>query len=509
MIQFINEQIRTAWEENETVPSAAADDYEWVRRVYLDMHGHIPTSEDLLAFAHDKDAGKRSKLIDKLLSESDYVRNLSTVWANTLIGRNPPIRTSKEGLEKFLRESFTRNRPWNDIVFDMMTAEGHFEEKGEVNFLLAQLTGNASNPEYAVEATAKSAKIFLCMQVQCTQCHNHPFNDWKQDQFWSFNSFLRQIERVDHTKYNAKTGRQDPDYSELVHRDFKGPVHFDTRAGLVQTVYPRYFDREVEDGTDRRKELANLMTKEDINKQLARAMVNRTWAHFFGYGFTRPIDDMGPHNAVSHPDLMERLTAEFVKSGYDVKQLVRWICNSESYNLTSRIGKKNEKDNPANGEVPMFSHMYVKTMDVEQLYESLLIATNAHKSGQGSYEEAQKQRSEWLKEFLKAFGASEGEEPTMFSGTIPQALMMMNGTLTQRAISNEAGGYLRSVLEDPKLKTDQARVNALYLSALGRTPNGNEVALIGKLARASSSPFAAYQDLYWALLNSNEFIVNH
>ena len=373
LIQFINEQLRTSWEENETEPSVAADDYEWCRRVYLDMQGHIPTTEDLLAFVHDKDPGKRSKLVDKLLSEADYVRNMSTNWANTLIGRNPPMRTSKESLEKYLRESFSRNRPWNEIVFDMMTAEGHYEEKGEVNFLLAQLVGNnANNPEYAVEATAKSAKIFLCMQVQCTQCHNHPFNDWKQDQFWSFNSFLRQIQRVDHRKYDAKTGRQVDDYSELVYRDFNGPVHFDTRGGLIQTVFPKYFDREVEDRTDRRKELANLMAKEDVNKQLARALVNRTWAHFFGYGFTKPVDDMGPHNPVSHPDLLERLTDEVVKSGYDVKQLVRWICNCEAYNLTSKGIKKNEKDSPANGEVPMFSHMYVKTMDVEQLYESLL-----------------------------------------------------------------------------------------------------------------------------------------
>jgi hypothetical protein len=511
LIEFINGQIREGWEDNEVKPSDYADDAEWIRRVYLDVVGHIPPADRVEKFLTDKDAAKRSKLVDELLADPDYVRNMTEVWTNVLIGRNTPDRTSRAGMRKFLRESFARNRPWNDIVYDMVTAEGHFEENGAVNFLLAQLQGNPRSEEYHVEATARLTRIFLGMQVQCTQCHNHPFNEWKQNQFYEFNSFLRQTVRVDHDKYDPRTGQNVDDYSELVKQDFSGPVYFELRNGLVQVAVPNYFGTEVDASgdTDRRRELGRLMCHEDPGQQLARAYVNRMWGHFMGYGFTRPVDDMGPHNQPSHPELLDRLTDEFVKSGYDTKQLARWICNTEAYNLTSRFNKGNEIDNPAAGEVPLFSRMYVKTMQAEQLYDSLLIATNAHRSGAGNFEAAEQQRERWLRDFLVIFGGNEEDEPTLFSGSIPQALLMMNGPLVQKAISGEPGSYLNSVLSDTRYKSDAARMRALFISALGRAPTPVEVANLPKMMRNSGSPLAAYQDLYWALLNSNEFIVNH
>ena len=392
-----------------------------------------------------------------------------------------------------------------------MTAEGHFEENGAVNFILGQLQGNPRSEEYHVEATARLTRIFLGMQVQCTQCHNHPFNEWKQDQFWSFNSFLRQTRRVDHDKYDPKTGQNEDDYSELAYVDFGGPVYYELRNGLVQVAVPNYLGVEVSDSseTDRRKELGRLMCYDDPDHNLARAYVNRMWGHFFGYGFTRPVDDMGPHNPASHPDLLERLTEEFVKSGYDMKKLNQWICNTEAYNLTSRFNSKNEIDNPSAGEVPLFSHMYVKTMQAEQLFDSLLIATNAQNSGAANYERAEQQREGWLRDFLRIFGGNEDDEPTLFSGSIPQALLMMNGELVQKAISAEKGSYLNAVLSDGSLKSDSARIRSLFVSALGRNPTPYELSNLPRMMRNSPSPLAAYQDLYWALLNSNEFIVNH
>jgi hypothetical protein len=529
LIADINSLIRTGWTDNEVEPSPIADDAEWLRRVNLDLVGQIPDSTTVAAFLSNKDPLKRSKVIDQLLEDPRYVRNFTTVWANTLIGRNAPDKTSRPGLEKFLRESFARNRPWNEVVFDLLTAEGNFNDNGAVNFLLGQLQGNPNNEEYAVEATAKATKIFLGMQVQCTQCHDHPFNDWKQNQFWEFNSFLRQVQRRDVEKYDSKSGRMVDDYSELVHRNFQGPVYFETRQGLMKVAYPKYFEKEIESGAavNRREQLADLMTKADSGHQLARAFVNRTWGHFFGYGFTKPIDDMGPHNPASHPEVLDRLAEEFVKSGYDQKQLMRWICNTEAYNLASSFNPKmkpvepvapgeakpepvgvNQIDNPSAGETPLFSHMYVKALTVEQLYDSLIIATNADKAGQSSYEEAQKQRQDWLREFLRIFGGNDNDEPTLFTGTIPQALMLMNGALTKEATSVDKGGYLAGVLTDPKHKTDNARIQALYISALGRMPSRSEIGKVEKLAQGRD-PVTVYQDLYWALLNSNEFVLNH
>jgi len=512
LIEFIDTQISQGWEDNEVSPSAVAEDTEWLRRVYLDIVGHIPTAAEMRAFMDDEDEAKRSKKIDELLDHPDYVRNLTEVWTNLLIGRNTPDRTSRAGMRKFLRESFARNRPWNDIVFDMVTAEGHYEENGAVNFILAQLQGNVNNEDYHVEATARLTRLFMGMQVQCTQCHNHPFNKWKQNQFWEFNSFLRQTRRVDHDKYDAASGQNVDDYSELAYRPFDGPVYYEMRNGLVQVAYPTYLEGlEVDPGdqTDRREELGRLMCHEDPTHTVARAYVNRTWSRFMGYGFTRPIDDMGPHNPESHPELLDRLTDEFVKSGYDMKQLARWICNTEAYNLTSQFNPKNEFDNPAAGEVPLFSHMYVKTMQAEQLYDSLIIATNAHQSGTGNFAKAEQQRERWLRDFLQIFGGNEEDEPTIFSGSIPQALLMMNGPLVQKAISAEKGSYLYSVLNDSKNRSDAHYVQSLYLSSLGRMPTRSEMTAINKGMRGTPNKLGAYQDLYWALLNSNEFILNH
>ncbi|HWL10541.1 MAG TPA: DUF1549 and DUF1553 domain-containing protein [Planctomicrobium sp.] len=509
VVQFIDQQIQQGWEDNEVVPSPVASDGEWIRRVYLDVVGHIPPAKKVQDFIDDKSPEKRSKLIDELLNDPNYVRNFTEVWTNVLIGRNTPDKTSRVGMRKFLRESFARNRPWNEMVYDLLTAEGHFEENGAVNFVLAQLAGNINSEEYHVEATANTARIFLGMQVQCTQCHNHPFNEWKQNQFWEFNAFFRQARRQDHEKYDPQSGRMVDDYSELVYRDFTGPVYFENRGGLIQVAYPTYLGNEVDrDAADRREELAKLICHTDPQSQLARAMVNRVWGHFMGYGFTRPIDDMGPHNPESHPEVVDRLTEEFIAHKYDLKKLMRWICNTQAYNLTSQFNPKNDIDNPAAGEVPLFSHMYVKTMQAEQLYDSLMIATSADGAG-GQLSGSEQERERWMRDFLRIFGGNDDEEPTLFSGSIPQALLMMNGALVQKAISSDSGSYVRTVLADPRYRNDTARINALFLAALGRPAEKTELAQLQRVMRADRDPVRAYQDLYWALLNSNEFIVNH
>ncbi|MCA9058839.1 MAG: DUF1549 domain-containing protein, partial [Planctomycetaceae bacterium] len=183
--EYINQQIRQGWEDNEIEPSEVATDEEWVRRVYLDVVGRIPTLEEVKEFLEDESPRKRSALIDRLLENEDYVRNWTTIWTNLCIGRGEPRRVSRSGMEKFFRSAFARERPWNEIVVDLVTAEGHFEENGAVNYILAQMQMR----DEGVQLTAKTARLFLGLQVQCTQCHNHPFNKWQQDQFWEFNSF--------------------------------------------------------------------------------------------------------------------------------------------------------------------------------------------------------------------------------------------------------------------------------------------------------------------------------
>lgn len=504
LVQFINTAIRAGWKDNNVAPSPVADDAEWLRRVHLDLTGRIPDLETTEEFQADKAPDKRARMIDDLLEDPAYVRNLTTIWTNLLIGRatRGRDRLNRPGLEKFLRMSFAKDRPWNEIVYDLVAAEGRYDENGAVNFLLAHLNDGA------VPATAITARLFLGTQVQCTQCHNHPFNDWKQDQFWEFNSFFKQTASQEHRKYDERTGRMVIDYVELTSKDFEGPVFYEQRNAVMKVAFPKYNGTEVEPGvsTNRRKELARLMTAN--NPQLALAMVNRVWGHFCGYGFTKPVDDMGPHNAPSHPALLERLSAEFIASHYNLKQLTRWICNSEAYNLTSRFNAQNSRDNPPAGMTPLFSRMYLKSLSAEQAYDSLIVATNAHKTGKSNWEQAEKQRQQWLQQFVVTFGTDENDEVTTFEGTIPQALMLMNGELIEQAISNASGSLLHTILTE-KSGGDAAKVRKLYLATLGRVPTKKEFSTAQKVLGKAASGIEAYQDLFWALLNSNEFIFNH
>jgi hypothetical protein len=506
--EFIDQQIRQGWQDNEIEPSAAATDEEWVRRIYLDLLGRIPTMAEARTFLADESPRKRSVLTEELLEHEDYVRNFTTVWSNNCIGRGAPQRVSRTGMEKFFREAFARNRPWNEIVVDIVTASGHYEENGAVNYTLAQM----QNADEGVQLTAMTARLFLGLQVQCTQCHNHPFNKWQQDQFWEYNSFFRQVGKIDHRKLDPNTGRMVDDYSEVVWQEFSGPVYYEKRSGVMQVAYPRFEGLEVDPGVgvDRRVEFGKLITQsvDGAPPQIAQAMVNRTWSHFFGYGFTRPVDDMGPHNPASHPDLLDRLSREFVASNYDVKELIRWIVSSEAYALTSQFNDKNKIDDPGAGEVPLFSHMYLKSMQAEQMYDSLIVASNAHKSGQGGWGAQEEQRRRWMQQFVVAFENDENDESTTFNGTIPQALMMMNSELMEKACSVERGSFLFESMSSPG--NEAQKIQELYLAALSRNPTKSEIGKVQKMLKSyGNQKLMGYQDLFWALLNSNEFVFIH
>lgn len=531
-VKFINEQIRKGWQENGLSPSPQATDQEWCRRVYLDVLGRIPDTTELAEFVASREPNKKDKLVSKLLYDEkyteEYARNWTTLWTVVLIGRSGGSErnslTSREGMQKYLRDSLARNKPYNNMVYELVTATGANSPgaenfNGAVNFLAMKV-----NDENATLATSATAKIFLGLQVQCTQCHNHPFNEWKQDKFWEFNSFFRQ------TRAEAKylQGTRDVQSSELINRDFpgegteqKGEIFYELRNGLLKVAFPVFVDGTsippsgyLQD-VNRREELGKLILKSEY---LDKSVANRYWAHFLGYGFTKPIDDMGPHNPPSHPELLDFLGKEVRKNSYNLKELIRWITLSEAYALSSKIVAGNKKDDPLLGETPRFSHFYLRQMRAEELYHSLLIATNAA-SARGSYEEQERAKQQWLSQFVLAFGNDEGEEATTFNGTIPQALMMFNGDLIQKAISVEKGSYLWDLASNTKMKPQQ-KIDQLFVAALARKPSRDELRateslfvlhaqdkeLKGDVTKAS---LAAVQDTWWAVLNSNEFIINH
>lgn len=499
---FVDELAQKAWDEASIKPSPVAPDSEFLRRAYLDLLGRIPNIEEASAFLNSKEAGKRTKLVEYLLDHPDFAKNFANQWMVILIGRqNQGQMVNRPALAAWLRLQFSNDRPWNEVVYDLVTAKGSNKENGAVNYALAHMEFGA------VPLTSVTTRVFLGQQIQCTQCHNHPSNEWKQADFWGINAFFKGLKREDVRVANA-AGTEVYDHTDLSDERTDAFSTFDVRDGRVGIAFPRYLDgKKVSQGKDidRRVELGKLIAdpkKTDPN--LARAFVNRMWGHFMGRGIVHPVDDFGDHNPPSNPELLDRLSEEFRSSGYNVKELIRVIMGSRPYHLTSASTKSNEKDET------LFSHMNLKPMTPEQLFDSLITATSAHKAAGG---DTTQRRDAWMRQFLFTFGNDEGDEGTSFQGTIPQALMMMNGELMAQATGGKPGSFLADLCERA-IKTNSPEyymVNHLYLAALSRYPTRTELAQAAKVL--SSFPAAetvpVLEDMFWALLNANEFILNH
>ena len=529
-VKFINEQIAAGWADAGLQPSVAATDGEWCRRVHLDLVGRVPTIAELQAFLADSSPTKKATLVARLLGDDyvdEYARNFTDVWTTVLIGRDVENeRVSRPGMRPYLRRALSRNIPYDRFMEELVTASGVNTNRrdlegfnGAVNFLSGKMED--MGVENGVQATAKTAQVFLGLQVQCTQCHDHPFNKGKQNQFWELNAFFRQT-----TALRRRDGTEDVQWVELVDQDFAGEggnpeeaeLFYEVRNGLMKVAYPVFVDGTeispsgflpgtMEDGTaygvNRRQELAKLIKG---SPYFPKAIVNRMWGHFMGYGFTKPVDDLGDHSPPSHPELLDGLAEQFRENSFDLKELIRWIVLSQPYARSSKSTPANRADDPSLGERPRFTHFYLRQMQAEQLYESLLTATEADQARTG--EDAAKKKDTWLSQFIIDFGTDEGDDATKFNGSIPQVLMMFNGQLIKQATSVGQGGFLDKVATSGL--SPAQKVDTLYLAALSRTPSPKERQVATALLGARRGDVVgALQDVWWAVLNSNEFIINH
>ena len=524
-VEFINAQVAAGWADIKLQPAPAATDGEWCRRVHLDVIGRVPTVAELDAFLADPSPHKQARLVDRLLGEDsseEYASNWTDVWTTLLIGRSGDNdRVNRSGMRQWLRRALARNIPYDQFMHELVTANGVNKAgepgfNGATNFLAGKLEENG------LQATARTAQIFLGLQVQCTQCHNHPFNTGRQNQFWEVNAFFRQTRAL-----RRFGGTQEIQAVELVDEDFRGEggnpeqaeLYYELRNGLMKVAYPVFIDGTaisasgylpgvMEDGTrfgiHRRRELAGLIAASPL---FPRAQVNRLWGHFLGHGFTRPVDDLGDHNPPSHPELLTGLADRFREHSFNTKELVRWIVLSRPYGLSSKASKGNATDDPATGEPPRFSRFYLRQMRAEELYQSLLTATEAD-AADAKGEKASRPKDQWLAQFIIAFGTDEGDDATTFNGSIPQVLMMFNGGLMKTATAAGEGGFLDRTVQGER--KNAARLQRLYMAALARKPSRTEIAAATRLVEArQGDAVGALQDVWWAVLNSNEFILNH
>ncbi|MEX0712755.1 MAG: DUF1549 and DUF1553 domain-containing protein [Pirellulales bacterium] len=490
MTRWVDELLLERMSQAGVEPAGQSDDAEFLRRAWLDVNGVIPTASDVREFLGDIRSEKRALAVERLLNSPRYATHLANVWSNMLLPADAQIERIEQTAQfnGWLRRRFAENTRYDTLVADLLTTTGEGDRAGAVLFY----TAAEVKPE---ELAASTSRIFLGVQIQCAQCHDHPFDEWKQRDFWSYAAFFARLQT------SAGGG---PMATALVDAP-RGEVML---PDSEEVVLPKYLGAEPprEDAdVNRRRQLAIWMVSRD-NPYFARVAVNRVWAQLFGRGLVHPVDDFGEHNPASHPQLLDELAAWFVAAGYDLRALYGVLANTEAYQRTSRVDARESAD-----EAPpeLFSRMAIKTLTPDQLYDCLLRATRFAEAEQGGglgpISAAELNRRQFLARFN--MGTHEAVE---FQAGIPQVLALMNGPLTARATDPDQGGVLQALAAP--FFSDGERVESLFLATLSRPPGDAERARFVEYVE-TGGPTAdrrrALGDLLWALLNSPEFVFNH
>lgn len=473
-------------------PAAPADDAEFFRRLTLDLNGRIPTVAEAREFLADADPQKRRRAIESRLADPLYVRHLTNTWRSLLLAQANPqdVRYLAPKIETWLAHQLRRNVPYDVWVRELLTTPLDVRPTSRLErfhddtsaHAVAFFQANELKPENLAAATSR---VFLGVNLDCAQCHNHPFADWKQQQFWQLAAFY------------AGVGRVRPDNAFMA-----APEMTDRRelavAGTTQIVQATFLDGtapEWKSQSSPRVALAAWLTTPG-NSYFARAAANRVWAHLFGRGLVEPLDGLGGREAPSHPELLDELAAQLVAHDFDLKFLLQALAQTEAYGRTSRA------TDPSHRDATNFARMPVRGITAEQVFDSLTTAVG-YREPTGQDSKNLSPRADLLLRFASL------DRPTETPTSITQALTLMNGRFIAEALDPEGSGTVAAVLTAPFLD-EEGRIETLYLAALSRPPSVEELAEGRNFIQAATDDEpAAYADLFWALVNSGEFLLNH
>lgn len=505
----IDGHIAAAWKVENIEPAPLADDAEFLRRTYLNLAGTIPPVIEVREFLENDDPDKRRQLVERLLNHPGFVNHQAHSWRLLMIPEaelDDQARILTPGFEIWLRDKLIDDTPYDQMVREMITCQiSGNDREGPVVFFRAKdvKPGNVAS---------SVSRLFLGIQLDCAQCHDHPFSEWKREEFWGFTAFFAGIE-------GDQLGSISDDPSR---REIKIP---DTE----KIVSARFIDRTTPEWKDRdnsRTVLADWITRED-NPYFARTSANRIWAHLFGTGLVDPPDGFDASNPPSHPDLLADLGEAFASHDYDVKFLIRAITTSKTYQRSSR------QTHPSQNDPRWYGRMSLKGLSPRQLTDSLMQAT-------GAYQQSNLQNLAFNNGFIDAQIASVFENSTDSAidpqSTILQALAMMNGQFVTQQTEPSSSRTLSAVIQAPFLDTD-GKIETLYLATLSRRPTNEELVRLrlfvaskadskpgfmqklvqgvqsfGQPVSTSSTGTGQEQglaDVFWALLNSSEFLFNH
>ncbi len=533
----IDARINERLAQDGVTPAPRADDAEFVRRVYLDLAGRIPMPRETYEFVYDRSANKRQKLVDRLLESPGYVNHFSDIWRALLLpelSNNIELIYLRIGFDAWIKRRVEENTPWDKLARELITAPIGSNRNGGVDYndlfsgresAIAYFQAKEGKPENIAAATAR---IFLGIHIECAQCHNHPFAKWSREQFWSTAAFFSGIERPNANVYTPL--REIVDRREAAIPNTEKVV----QAAFLDGKEPRWKFQ-----TSSRNTFAEWMTAAD-NPFFARTAVNRIWAQMFGIGIVDPPDDFNEENRPSHPELLEEMAKAFAGAKYDVKFLIRAIAATEAYQRTSAQTDSSQSNQRLLGRMP------VKSMSGEQLFDSLAVAVgyiDRTRNQINAFIGGNSPRSEFISKF-----AGSGR-PTEAQTSILQALMLMNGKFIADATTDSTqlinganfGGvahmsgwstaqkietlYMLALNRKPRADelaklvkyvdtdTPAPEFETLYQIAFGQKPTASDLDRVFKLRNAEAGSVARKTqrlgDVFWTLLNTIEFRVNH
>jgi hypothetical protein len=486
---YIDELVASKLNKLRILPSALCTDEEFLRRATLDLTGRLPTEVDHDAFLADASSSKRAALIDRLLEQKEFGDIWAMKWAELLMIKSTNNLVSPKSAylyHTWLAEQIRNNVPLDKLVREIISASGGAFKNPPATYYQVERD--------TLKTSENAAQVFLGIRTQCAQCHNHPFDRWTMNDYYSFAAFFAQVGR-----------KQGEDYRELVVFD-RGSGDVKNPVGGKQ-MKPKFLGGPEPDvaGKDRREVLAGWITSPD-NAMFSQSVANRIWAHYFGGGIVEPVDDIRVSNPPSNPALFERLGEKLVEYQFDVKRLVRDICNSHAYQRSSLRNDSNA------GDERNFAHGNVRRIAAEQLLDCIGQVTATPDKfaglplGSRAVEMADGRSGNY---FLTTFGRAARETVCACEAktepTLSQALHMLNGNTIQNKV--QQGGLVKKLLAE-KLEPEQI-IHSLYLRALSRAPQPEETERLLVVVKNSTSVQQGLEDVAWAILNSREFLFNH
>jgi len=488
---YIDEHVSREWRKLGIRPAELCDDTTFIRRVYLDVIGTLPRREEVEAFVASTDKKKRQRLVDELLVRGEYVDHWATKWGDLL--RVHRRYVGDKGLWTFwgwLRQAMRENKPADELTRELLTSTGSLYSNGATAYYYVD-----QKPEELAETTSQ---LFLGVRLQCARCHHHPYEIWSQEDYYGLANFFTRIELKD----NQDNGRYGG--AKLLR-----PVTSENRDRRAKMrVQPKVFGHEVdaEQSDDVRGLLAEWITADD-NPYFARNIANRYWSYFLGRGLVEPVDDLRAANPASHPELLDALAADFVEHDYDLKHLIRTICNSHTYQLASEVTPTRDQDG-----------MFYTHHQYQRLPAAVLLDAVNHAAGTSENFEGLPAGTRAISlpdpaipsYFLDSFGRSVRANPcecaTSTAPDLSQALHLINSPDIDKKISSSGGRPARLLKEKA---SDERIVEELYFATLCRRPSQQQLSRAIKLVGEAPSKQIGFEDLLWTLLNSTDFVFNH